>query len=203
MVPNLNGFREVGVCAEIRCENAFEHPQHVEVCVWIRPQPRKLVVVNEEMHALMLRVLAAFRVVKADKAISIAHFRNKARRVKFTRTAINHFIQIFIVASLPVDHSAAPLSTKLKPVTPKRHRLVMDLWAQRQGRRQSQKPPRSCPQIYAIMILQAVSNVKDIRDKLIRPSYFRHAGSGSTAFSRCLPSFSCRLFLTPAPTSGR
>jgi hypothetical protein len=67
-----------------------------------------LVVVNEEMHALVLRVLAAFRIVKADKAVGIAHFWNKARRVEFTRTAINHFIQIFIIASLPVDQSAVP-----------------------------------------------------------------------------------------------
>ena len=68
----------------------------------------------KKMHALVLRVLAAFRVVKADKAISIARFRNKARRVEFTRTAINHFVQIFIIASLPVDHSAAPPIHKVK-----------------------------------------------------------------------------------------
>ena len=103
VIPDLNGLWEIGVCAEIRCKNALERPQHIEVCVRICPQPRKLVVVNEEMHALALRVLAAFRVVKADKAISIARFRNKARRVEFTRTAINHFV-----------HSAAPPIHKAK-----------------------------------------------------------------------------------------
>ena len=69
MVPDLNGFREIGVCAEIRRAYGLESPQHIEIGVGICPQAVKLIVVHEKVNGFVRRVLAAFRIVKADPAL--------------------------------------------------------------------------------------------------------------------------------------
>lgn len=67
VVIYLYRFREIRICAEIRCHYIAELAKHIRIAIYVHPYARKLVVVNEEVNALVLPLFCSGGIVETDK----------------------------------------------------------------------------------------------------------------------------------------
>ena len=117
MVIYLDCLREIGVGAEIRCQNVPEFAQLIHVPVWISPQRIKLVIIQEEMHHFLFWVLAITScVIKTDKfAVPFEYLWVYLWYAIFTNTGKDTAVQIFVsYTCLSVCHRLL-LSTSKEP----------------------------------------------------------------------------------------
>ena len=69
MVPALDRGREIGVKGKCRAEHHRELCQRVEVALRLPPEALELVIVEEEVPACALRVLAGQQLVETDQVV--------------------------------------------------------------------------------------------------------------------------------------
>lgn len=70
VVPVLDGRGEVGVKREVRAEHQRAFCQRIEIPLRLPPEALELVIVEEEVHACVLRVPACQQLVEADQVIN-------------------------------------------------------------------------------------------------------------------------------------